>query len=162
MVRKTRRTQPRGASRQRHTRRRASRASKIIPHLYASARPSLRMVLRKKITTVIDLTGRGEPNRNRDAYRENHITYIHSPIRNGFPPTTQQMVRLVHVIRDCISGGASCLVHCCAGYGRTGTVIAAYLVAVDRVDGDDAIRFVREKRRRSVETKRQEQFVRDR
>ena len=147
-------------TRKRTTRRRASRASKIIPHLYASSRPSIQMVLRRKFTTIIDLTVGGEPARTRDAYRANHIMYIHSPVRNGFPPTTRQMDRLKQAIRDCINGGGDCLVHCCAGHGRTGTVIAAYLVGMGRTDGDEAIRFVRSKRRRSVETARQEQFVR--
>jgi len=152
-------TQRRRTTRRQNTRRRATQATKMIPHLYASGIPSLEMVLRKKITTIIDLTGRGEPNRIRDAYRANHITYIHSPIRNGSPPTSRQMSHLKRIISGCIEGG-DCLVHCCGGHGRTGTVIASYLVGMGRVDGDEAIRFVRSKRRRSVETVGQEQFVR--
>ena len=144
----------------RTTRRRSTQATKIIPHLYASGRPTLRMVLRKKITTVIDLTGRGEPNLIRDAYRANHITYIHSPIRNGSPPTSRQMSHLKRIIGGCIEDG-ECLVHCFGGQGRTGTVIASYLVGMGRLDGDEAIRFVRSKRRRSVETGGQEKFVRE-
>ena len=149
-----------GSRRAKQTRRRASRVSKIVPHLFASARPSLQMVIRKKISTVIDLTSDGEPRRTREAYKENQIKYIHSPIRNGSPPTCHQMNQLEREIRNCIGRG-DCLAHCCAGHGRTGTVIAAYLTSVGRVkDGDSAIRYVRSKRRKSVETDSQERFVR--
>ncbi|XP_072181798.1 protein tyrosine phosphatase domain-containing protein 1-like [Diadema setosum] len=46
-------------------------------------------------------------------------------------------------------------VHCHAGLGRTGVLIACYLIYAKRLDGDNAIHFVREKRPGSIQTKGQ-------
>ncbi|XP_003725586.1 protein tyrosine phosphatase domain-containing protein 1 [Strongylocentrotus purpuratus] len=46
-------------------------------------------------------------------------------------------------------------VHCHAGLGRTGVLIACYLIYAKRFDGDHAIHFVREKRPGSIQTKGQ-------
>ncbi|HYB03455.1 MAG TPA: dual specificity protein phosphatase family protein, partial [Nitrososphaerales archaeon] len=43
------------------------------------------------------------------------------------------------------------LVHCTAGKGRTGTVLAAYLCATKQLSAEDAIRAVRSKRGGSIE-----------
>ena len=51
-------------------------------------------------------------------------------------------------------------VHCAAGKGRTGTVLAAYLVTQGMTAGE-AIRKVRELRPGSVETYEQEQMIRE-
>ncbi|XP_071808285.1 protein tyrosine phosphatase domain-containing protein 1-like [Asterias amurensis] len=43
-------------------------------------------------------------------------------------------------------------VHCHAGLGRTGVLIACYLIYEQRMEGDNAIQFVREKRAGSIQT----------
>ena len=52
-------------------------------------------------------------------------------------------------------------VHCAMGCGRTGTILACYLVAREGYSADDAIIETRKRRRGSIETRRQEQAVRD-
>ena len=51
-------------------------------------------------------------------------------------------------------------VHCYWGLGRTGTMLAACLVALFNVDPDDAIREIRRRRPYSIETYEQEHAVR--
>ncbi|XP_022101237.1 uncharacterized protein LOC110984913 [Acanthaster planci] len=43
-------------------------------------------------------------------------------------------------------------VHCHAGLGRTGVLIACYLIYEQRMEGDNAIQFVREKRKGAIQT----------
>ena len=50
-------------------------------------------------------------------------------------------------------------VHCHAGYGRTGTVIASYLVFAKKVSAAEAIEIVRGKRPKSIQNKDQAKFV---
>ena len=52
-------------------------------------------------------------------------------------------------------------VHCAMGCGRTGTILACYLVASEGYSADDAIIEARKRRKGSIETRRQEQAVRD-
>ena len=52
-------------------------------------------------------------------------------------------------------------VHCRAGYGRTGTMLACYLVAVEEYSAADAITETRRRRSWSIETEQQEQAVFD-
>lgn len=52
-------------------------------------------------------------------------------------------------------------VHCRAGYGRTGTMLACYLVAVEGYSAAGAITETRRRRSWSIETEQQEQAVFD-
>ena len=52
-------------------------------------------------------------------------------------------------------------VHCAMGRGRTGTMLACYLVAREDYSPDKAIDETRRRRPGSIETRRQEQAVRD-
>lgn len=60
---------------------------------------------------------------------------------------------------DTTEGGVG--VHCAMGCGRTGTILACYLVAKEGYSADDAITETRKRRRNSIETRKQEQAVRD-
>ena len=57
-----------------------------------------------------------------------------------------------------INKGGKVLVHCHAGYGRTGVVIVCYLLFVSTKDCDSVIKEVRSKRKKCVETKDQIQY----
>jgi len=50
-------------------------------------------------------------------------------------------------------------VHCHWGLGRTGTMLAASLVALHGLDANDAVREIRQRRPFSIETYRQEDAV---
>ena len=49
-------------------------------------------------------------------------------------PPPDDLDRAVAFLRGVIEAGGRALVHCGAGYGRTGTVIACYLVAQGMTD----------------------------
>lgn len=79
------------------------------------------------------------------------LEYRHVPIKNHTAPNFAQLDESVGFIEDNIQSGKKTLVHCAAGKGRTGTVIAAYLCRKNNASAEDAIKMVREKRPGSIE-----------
>jgi atypical dual specificity phosphatase len=85
---------------------------------------------------------------------------VHLPVADFTPPTLAQLETGVVRIREALDGGASVAVHCGAGLGRTGTLVAAFLVAQHAMSADDAIAEVRRRRPGAVETPEQVEAVR--
>ncbi|XP_052252721.1 protein tyrosine phosphatase domain-containing protein 1-like isoform X3 [Dreissena polymorpha] len=52
-------------------------------------------------------------------------------------------------------------IHCHAGRGRTGVIIACYLVFTNRISGTEAIHYVRDKRPQSIQTRQQMQVIQE-
>ncbi|MHA1448955.1 MAG: phosphatase domain-containing protein, partial [Candidatus Hodarchaeales archaeon] len=50
-------------------------------------------------------------------------------------------------------------IHCFAGIGRTGTLIALYLIRSRNIGAKEAIRYVRSKRPGAIESRKQEMFL---
>ncbi|MFP4248204.1 MAG: dual specificity protein phosphatase family protein [Armatimonadota bacterium] len=84
---------------------------------------------------------------------------LHLPIEDMTPPEREQIERFVEFVDRHSGDGCAVGVHCLAGLGRTGTMIACYLVTRGR-SADDAIEEVRRKRPGSVQTELQEQAIR--
>lgn len=80
------------------------------------------------------------------------LEYRNVPVKNHTAPSQAQLEECVDFIEANIRKGKKTLVHCAAGKGRTGTVIAAYLCRSNNVSAEDAIREVREKRPGSIES----------
>ena len=81
--------------------------------------------------------------------------YFHVRIPDGYPPTLQQFIEIYKWLRQ----GKGNLVHCVGGMGRTGTVIASYLVLSEGLDAESAIEEVRRYKPGAVQTYEQELFV---
>ena len=60
-------------------------------------------------------------------------------------PTLTSLLGMVKVMDFALSEG-NVAVHCHAGLGRTGVLVACYLVYSRRLSGDQAIAYVRQKR----------------
>jgi len=59
----------------------------------------------------------------------NHdLAVLHLPVPDMTPPTTGQLIRALEFIDEQHAQGRSVVVHCLMGQGRTGTVLAAYLI----------------------------------
>ena len=82
--------------------------------------------------------------------------YLHSHIPET--PTVDQLDQILRFVEQENAQSRPVLVHCGEGKGRTGAVLAAYLVHRG-LGADEAIRIVREKRPGSIQTLEQEKAV---
>ena len=82
----------------------------------------------------------------------------HIPVRDFEAPTLEQIEDFIAFAEKVRAEGKKLVVHCDAGLGRTGTVLACYLVNKG-YNAAKAIEEVRTKRPGSVETFEQEELV---
>lgn len=87
------------------------------------------------------------------------LSDCHMPVTDFTAPKQAQIDRMVTFITNALAEGRPVGVSCGAGLGRTGTILACYLISFC-LSSEEAIREVRAKRPGSIETKEQEQAVR--
>lgn len=108
---------------------------------------------REGVQAIVSLTGTPL---NPEVIGRLGFAYMHSPLSTM--PSTQQLTQIVQFIESQKSQSHPVLVHCGEGKGRTGTVLAAYLV-YNGLHADEAIQLVREKRPGSIQNADQEQVI---
>ena len=86
------------------------------------------------------------------------LTELHLPVPDFTAPSPAVLAEAVAAIDETIATGAAVSVNCQGGLGRTGTVVAAWLVS-QGLSAHDAIALVRARRPGSIETPDQEQAV---
>ncbi len=87
------------------------------------------------------------------------IIALHMPLADLTAPTMEQAQAFVDALEKLVSSGEKVAVHCGAGLGRTGTMLACYLVSRG-AGAEEAISEVRRHRPGSVESPAQEDAVR--
>ena len=126
------------------------------PGRWNSLREALsELALQWRITAMVTLT---EEPLEREVLEEYGIAWLHLPIEDFGVPAFEAAEEGVRFVLEEIRHGGRVVVHCHAGYGRTGTFLACCLVAQGRPPGE-AIRMVRAVRPGSIETGEQEDFV---
>ena len=103
---------------------------------------------KKGVKSILALTETSAPS---SWFEGSGIEYKHVPVKNHFAPTPAQLEECVDFIERNVQQGNKTLVHCAAGKGRTGTVIAAYVCKRDNISAEIAIEQIRAKRSGSVE-----------
>jgi atypical dual specificity phosphatase len=125
------------------------------PLLAAMARPSsleeLLWLRDQGIELLVSLT---EERPRKDWVDEASLLVFHEPLEDMEPPTQDQLDRCVSAIVRATDRKMGVAVHCGAGLGRTGVVLAAYFV-VRGLSASNAIGRVRRLRPGSIETDEQ-------
>ena len=91
-------------------------------------------------------------------YESAGIAFLCLPVPDGGAPTMEQAEEFVCFVSEQQARGRPVAVHCEAGLGRTGTLLATYLVSQGETAGK-AIQRIREVEPVAVETARQIQFL---
>ena len=86
------------------------------------------------------------------------LTGLHLPVADFTPPTMVQIEEFLTVVERARADGEAVGIHCTAGQGRTGTMLAAYLVS-QGLSAPEALAKIRRLRPGSVETAEQEERV---
>lgn len=87
------------------------------------------------------------------------IDYLHLAVEDFGAPNLEELVQAVDFIDQQISSDRPVMVHCAAGKGRTGAVLAAYLIKKQNLTAEQAIDKVRDIRPGSVQSISQETAV---
>jgi atypical dual specificity phosphatase len=107
------------------------------------------------VQLLITLTEEPPP---RSWVEEAGLLLFHVPIEDMEPPTQEQLDRCVSAIARANAQQMGVVVHCGAGLGRTGTVLAAYLVSKG-MSTAEALARIRRLRPGSIETEAQGEAV---
>jgi len=124
---------------------------RVLGCAYPRREAALAGLARQGVSLLINLHERPH---DRARLARHGLTELHLPVADFTPPSQAQLAHGVAAIVAATAAGERVAVHCGAGKGRTGTLLACYLV-YQGLDADAAIARVRAVRPGSVETRAQ-------
>ena len=107
------------------------------------------------MTILITLTERDLP---QEILRAHDLRNLHLPVYDREPPTVGQLQMLLARMSVMLRRGEVLAVHCLAGLGRTGTVLAAWLIR-EGLSAEEALRRLRLIDHQYVQSQAQEMLL---
>ena len=111
----------------------------------------LEWILNQGVKSIVTMTENALPD---NWVKE--IGYLHVPTPDYTAPEVDRIDLAVDFIHEKISENQAVMVHCAAGMGRAGTILACYLVKYQKYSAQNAIKKVREERPGSIQSEVQE------
>jgi protein-tyrosine phosphatase len=111
----------------------------VDSHVWRGAHPSAAgyaNLAAAGVTTVVDLRAEDDAAASDRVATESGLTVVHLPVRDGQVPSEQQVARFGDIVSQ---ADGVVFVHCGAGVGRTGAMVAAYLVDTGQATGGGAL-----------------------
>ena len=87
------------------------------------------------------------------------VNYLHVHSNDMGVPEFDDLVSSVDFIHERLVNNEPVMVHCLAGLGRTGTILACYLIKYGKMSSDDAITKIRKQRSGSIQSYSQEEII---
>ena len=87
------------------------------------------------------------------------IDYFHLKVEDYGAPSLSGMDTTVNYVKEHINDGKPVMVHCAAGRGRTGTILAAYFLKNFNLTAEQAIKKIRDLRPGSIQSLAQEKPI---
>ncbi|MDC0450342.1 dual specificity protein phosphatase 23 [Nitrosopumilus sp.] len=84
------------------------------------------------------------------------IDYLHIPTADFHAPNMEEIDSAVEFIQNQIQNNQSVMVHCAAGLGRAGTILACYFIKYKKLSAIQAIKKIRDERPGSIQSDVQE------
>lgn len=123
-------------------------------------------IKRQGVSKIVNLISHDEynyfgVNKLDEAYTKADFDVLHLPILDQMTPSLKEAHHCIDTISKWVKAGEKVMIHCAGGLGRSGLIAACYLKSIG-YDSNTAIDIVRTSRSpRAIESKQQEEFVRN-
>ena len=108
-------------------------------------------ILKQGVKSIVTMTENALPEE-----WVNNVGYLQVPTPDLTAPDMDRIDIAVDFIHKEISNDQAVMVHCAAGMGRAGTILACYLVKYQKYSAKDAIKKIRKERPGSIQSEIQE------
>lgn len=111
-------------------------------------------VVKQGVKSIVTMTENSLP----DSWVKD-LNYLHVPTPDLTAPDMDKIDSAVEFINEQVKNKIPVMVHCAAGMGRAGTILACYLVKYQKYSAKEAIEKVRKERPGSIQSDVQEMAI---